>query len=92
MSSETAVTDIEARLAALPPLAKGAHDKDAGAFCAMEAVAYLAHEPHSDRPACACPVISAFLRAWNDGLPDAERDALIRPLLPRLIGDRKSVV
>ena len=39
-------------------------------------------------PAEACPVITAFLHCWKDRLPDAERDALLRPLVPLLIGTR----
>lgn len=74
----------------LPPLASGAHAPDAGAMCVMEAVAFIAREPWSDHPACACPVIAAFMRAWNDGLPDDERDALLRPLIPRLVGSRST--
>jgi hypothetical protein len=46
-------------------------------LCIMEAVAYVAGEPWSDAPACASPVVSAFLRNWNDSLPDAERDRLL---------------
>ena len=56
----------------------------------MEAVAFVAGEPWSDHPECVCPVIGAFLRAWNDGLPDDERDILLRPLVLRLIGTRGS--
>src|SRR5690606_25276631 len=59
--------------------------------CAMEAVAYIAGEQHSDHPECACPVIAAFMRRWNDGLPDDEsRTRLLRPLLPRLVGSRST--
>jgi hypothetical protein len=66
----------------------GAHSPDS-TFCVMEAVAFVANEPWSDHPECACPVISAFLRAWNDGLPtDADRDRLLRPLIPKLVGTR----
>ncbi|MBR0682770.1 hypothetical protein GXW74_19920 [Roseomonas eburnea] len=72
------------------PLSTGAHDPDSGAMCVMEAVAFVAGEPWSDSPACACPVIAAFCRAWNDGLPDDERNALLRPLIPRLVGTRGS--
>jgi hypothetical protein len=55
----------------------------------MEMVSYLAGEPHSDAPECACPVLTAFVVAWNDGLPtDADRDRLLKPFLPRLIGTR----
>src|SRR5262245_64601994 len=56
----------------------------------MEAVAYVAGEPWSDSPQCACPVISAFLRTWNDGLNDADRNRLLKPLIPRLVGTRGS--
>ena len=63
----------------------GSHSPDS-TFCVMEAVAYVAGEPWSDSPACACPVISAFLRSWNDSLPsDAERDRLLKPLIPKLV-------
>ena len=66
----------------------GAHPPDS-TFCVMEAVAFVAGERWSDHPKCACPVIGAFLRAWNDYLPnDAERDRLLKPLIPRLINTR----
>ena len=57
----------------------------------MELVSYVAGEPWSDHPDCACPVISAFLLAWDDGLPsDADRDRLLKPLIVKLIGTRSS--
>ena len=69
-------------------LKSGAHSPDS-TFCVMEAVAFVAGEPWSDHPECACPVISAFLRSWNDGLPsDAERDRLLKPLIRSLVGTR----
>jgi len=69
-------------------LSKGAHEPD-GQMCAMEAVAYISGEPWSDHPECACPVISDFLRSWNDSLPDnATRDRLLKPLILKLIGTR----
>jgi hypothetical protein len=70
-------------------LAHGAHSNVADGFCAMEAVAYIAREKFSDRPVCVCPVIGAFMRAWNDGLKDDER-AIIIPLLPKVVGTRGS--
>lgn len=79
------LAELEARLARIGPLAKGAHP-DHNDMCVTEAVAFVAGEPWSDSPACASPVISAFLRAWNDSLDDARRDALLRPFIPRLIG------
>jgi len=59
-------------------------------FCIMEAVAYMAGEPWSDSPACASPVVSAFLRSWNDALSDADRDRLLPAAVwvPRLVGSR----
>ena len=79
--------EINERLEHIGPLQAGAHDPN-GQACVMEAVAFVAGEPWSDHPECACPVISTFLRAWNDALPDDERDTLLRPLIPRLIGTR----
>ena len=59
-------------------------------LCIMEAVAYMAGEPWSDKPACASPVVSAFLRSWNDALSDADRDRLLPAAVwvPRLVGSR----
>ncbi|MGH9071960.1 MAG: hypothetical protein ACRDX8_12545 [Acidimicrobiales bacterium] len=69
-------------------LKSGAHSPDGG-FCVMEAVAYVAGEEWSDRPECASPVISAFLRNWNDCLGDEDRQ-MLKPLIPRLVGTRGS--
>ena len=78
------------------PLKYGAHkpptdDDEASEMCVMEAVAFVAGEPWSDSPRCASPVISSFLRSWNDGLAsDAERDRLLKPLIARLVGSKGS--
>jgi len=82
----------------LPPLGffgidlrKGSHDARERGVCALEAVAWLAGEPHSDKPRCACPVIGAFVIAWNDALPtDEDRNRLLKPLIPRLVGSRST--
>src|SRR5438876_58389 len=67
-------------------LGKGNHPTRDTGVCALEAAAWLAGEPHSDHPLCVCPAISDFLRSWNDNLPsNAERDRLIKPLLPVII-------
>jgi len=71
-------------------LKSGAHSPDS-TFCVMEAVAFVAGEPWSDHPECACPIISSFLRSWNDSLPsDAERDRLLKPLIPELVNTRRT--
>lgn len=68
-------------------LKAGGHSSRAQAVCAMEAVAWLAGEPHSDQPQCACPVIGSFMRSWNDAIQtDEKRNALLKPLLPLLVG------
>ena len=68
-------------------LLPGSHRTREEGVCALEAVAWLANEPHSDRPACVSPVIAQFVRTWNDQLPtDEERNRLLLPILPRLIG------
>jgi hypothetical protein len=76
-----------ARLAQISVLESGGHEPNDGkAMCAMEAAAYIAGEPWSDHPQCVCPVIAAFMRSWNDALPDAERTSLLLPLIPKTIG------
>ncbi len=37
-------------------------------------------------PKCTSAVVGAFIRCWNDRLPDEDRDRLLKPLLPRLVG------
>ena len=70
-------------------LKHGAHADFERGVCAMEAVAWLAGEPHSDSPKCACPVVAALVRSWNDSLPtDEDRNRLLRPLVPKIVGTR----
>lgn len=78
------------RLEAVTALASGAHADGSVQMCAMEAAAWIAGEPWSDHPECVCPVISAFMRSWNDSLPDDKRSALLLPLIPSTIGTRGS--
>jgi hypothetical protein len=70
--------DIELKL--------GSHTARDNGLCIMEAVAWVAGEPHSDHPTCASKVISGFLRNWNDSLQsDEDRKRLLRPLIPLLV-------
>jgi hypothetical protein len=69
-------------------LLAGSHAPDDG-VCLLEAVALFANEPHSDRPDCACPVISAYGRALNDRMPEGQRQRL-KAYIPRLIGTRST--
>jgi hypothetical protein len=66
-------------------LAPGRHVTPDRGRCAMEWVAHLAGEGHTDRPSSASPVAAAFTRSWNDALADAPRQRL-RPYLARMIG------
>lgn len=76
------------KMSKIPPLGQGSHASIDDGACIMEAVSFVAGEPWSDHPVCACPVITQFLQSWNDILPDDERDTLLRPLIPRLLGTR----
>lgn len=54
----------------------------------MEMVAWLAGEAHSDEPDCACPVVSALVRACNDAMSEPTRNRYLRPLVPQLVHTR----
>ena len=60
------------------------HETRQDGMCAMEFVAYLAGEPHSDQPACVCPALTAYVIALNDAMAQDWRQRL-KPFLPRLI-------
>ena len=57
-------------------LARGRHQSPDQGACVMELASMLASEPFSDHPRTVCPVVGAFLRAYNDGLPDDRRQDL----------------
>lgn len=60
-------------------------------MCALELVAWLAGERHSDSPDCTSPVITALVRSFNDVIPsDAARSYYLRSSIPRLINTRAS--
>ena len=85
---------IPERLAKIETLSlhQGRHQPDS-TFCVMEAVAFVAGEPWSDHPACACPIITSLLIRWNDRLPNnAERDRLLKHFIPRIVGTRNPAV
>jgi len=72
-------------------LRKGAHATREDGVCVLEAAAWMAGEEHGDKPKCVCPVISAFVRSWNDILStDEARTRLLKPLLPKIIGTRST--
>ena len=76
-------------------LTSGEHATPEEGMCLMEAVAFLAGEAHSDRPECACPVITAY--GWNLDLwmgkgeqGDALRAQYLAPLVSKLVGTRST--
>ena len=70
-------------------LLNGSHENRDRGVCLMEAVAWVAGEPHSDRPACTCPALGVFARRLNDAYwpgGDPQRTEILRPLIPLLVG------
>lgn len=71
-------------------LKTGSHSPDS-TFCVMEAVAYVAGEPWSDKPRCTGRVLTQVMIWWNDKLPsDEERTRLLSPFIARLVGTRST--
>lgn len=57
-------------------LTRGRHHDPSDGACAMELASMLAGERFSDTPRCVCPAIAAFVRGYNDNLPDDQRQDL----------------
>jgi hypothetical protein len=68
-------------------LARGRHARRELGVCAVELASMLAGDPFSDRPPSVCPVIGAFLRAYNDAVGSARRQDLYGPVA-RIVGTR----
>ncbi len=68
-------------------LSHGSHKSFEDGMCAMEAVAYIAGEPHSDHPSCASPVLARHCIRLNDRWNDEERQLLLA-VIPKLVGTR----
>lgn len=64
-------------------LSKGSHHSPKTGMCVMECVAYIAGERHTDKPMCACPVISQFAISLNDVAHEHQRQRLL-PFIMRL--------
>ena len=67
-------------------LLPGQHKRRSEGVCATEAIAWLAGEPHSDVPRCLCPTLGSVLRDWNDRMETQDRNRILKPLLPKLLG------
>jgi len=74
------------------PLQRGSHPVRDDGMCAMEMVAWLAGEAHTDEPECACPVLGALVRACNDAMSAPARNRFLRPLVPQLVQTRADAI
>ncbi len=85
---------VELQLKPIPEglaIKSGAHESFNDGACVMEIVAYVAGEPFSDHPACACPVVTRYAQALNDRMPSDEmRTELLLPLVPVIAGSRST--
>jgi hypothetical protein len=70
-------------------LARGKHHSPEHGACVMELASMLAGGPFTDHPRCACPIIGAFLRAYNDWVDDRRRQDLYS-YAARVVGSRAS--
>jgi hypothetical protein len=68
-------------------LQQGTHETFEEGVCAMELVAWMAHEKHSDHPQCASLAIGEFVRILNDDFDDESRQ-MLSPYLGRIVGTR----
>ena len=66
-------------------LESGAHTTFDDGHCAMEVVAWLAGEAHTDAPSCASPVLRRYTIRLNDRWSTEQRQSL-KPFLRRMVG------
>ncbi|MBV9101549.1 MAG: hypothetical protein JOZ46_08455 [Candidatus Dormibacteraeota bacterium] len=74
-------------LAEIVQLQPGRHRTPEDGVCAMELVAWMAGEKHSDHPVTASPVIASFIPQFNDAL-SAEHRHRLAAMTPRMIDSR----
>ena len=72
-TSAAVLADLQAGLIRLD---RGAHDSREDGHCAMETVAWLAGEDHTDAPRCASPVLARYTIRLNDRWTDEQRQAV----------------
>lgn len=67
-------------------LSRGSHETAEEGVCFMEAIAFIAGEPHSDHPKCASPVLTSFGIMLNDTLPADLRNKYLLPMVGQVAG------
>ncbi|SRR5581483_968938 len=70
-------------------LSQGKHGSPEDGVCVVELASILAGEPFTDHPQSVCPVIGAFLRAYNDRIDDGRRGDLYA-YAAKVVGSRAS--
>jgi hypothetical protein len=70
-------------------LSRGKHQSPEHGACVMELASVLAGGPFTDHPRCACPIIGAFLRSYNDWVDDRRRQDLYS-YAAKVVGSRAS--
>jgi hypothetical protein len=68
-------------------LSRGKHGSPRSGACVMEVASMLAGERFTDQPVAVCPVIAAFMRAYNDVADDRRRQELL-PYAAAVVGTR----
>jgi hypothetical protein len=71
-------------------LSTGKHSAPEDGACVMELASMISGVPFTDRPVSVCPVIAAFLRAYNDAIDDRRRQDLYGYAV-QVIGTRDSI-
>lgn len=79
------VTEKMRQMLGLVKVEHGAHDNREEGMCVMEAVAYIAGEPHDDHPMCVSQAITEVMIQTNDSLDDESRQRLLE-VVPEIIG------
>lgn len=69
-------------------ISAGVHEEGGQEMCIMEAVAFIANEPHTDVPQCADPFLTYFMQGINDSLHDPNLYAQLKPIAKDLVGTR----
>ena len=70
-------------------LSRGGHLTRKESMCLMEAVAYIGGSGHTDRPECACPVVTEFAIEVNDNIvDDTIRNAALKPVIRNILNSQ----
>lgn len=80
---------VPERLAKLDTISlnSGSHSTFKQGHCAMEVVAWLTNEKHTDLPVCVNSTLARIIQSWNDGIRTTEqRSEVLKPLLLPTMG------